>query len=60
MYARHPDVFSDHLDNEYLIMMVFVMHQKMIGDKSLWYPFWKIISLSDLPMRWDESELAEL
>jgi hypothetical protein len=41
-------------------MTVFVMHHQLIGEKSFWCPFWKVISLSDLPMRWEEIEIDEL
>lgn len=60
MFQRHPEFFRDHFDHEYLVMTVFVMHHIMIGEKSFWHPFWEVISLADLPMRWEEHEIEEL
>jgi len=48
----HPEIFKDHYDAEYLLMITFVMHHILIEEKSFWYPFWQIINESDLPMRW--------
>lgn len=41
-------------------MIVFVMHHMLIGEKSFWHPFWQIINMSDMPMRWSYYELQEL
>ena len=60
IYEKHPEIFKDHFDSEYLLMIVFVMHHMMIGEKSFWYPFWKIVNMSDMPMRWEEHEIEEL
>jgi len=60
VYEKHPDIFRDHFDNEYLLMIVFVMHNILIGEKSFWCSYWKTICLSELPMRWEESEIKEL
>jgi hypothetical protein len=60
IYKAHPEIFKDHFDHEYLLMIVFVMHHMLIGEKSFWYPFWKIVNMSDMPMRWDEDEIEEL
>ena len=43
-----------------MLMIVFVMHHHLIGDKSFWAPFWKIVNLSDMPMRWDDEEIKSL
>lgn len=60
VYEKHPEIFKDHLDNEYLRMITFVMHHMLIGEKSFWHPFWQIINEADLPMRWSDEEIAEL
>lgn len=41
-------------------MIVFVMHHMLIGEKSFWAPFWQIVNLSEMPMRWSEHEVQEL
>ena len=60
VYEKHADIFRDHFDNEYLLMIVFVMHNHLIGERSKWAPYWKIVQLSELPMRWEKSEVEEL
>ena len=60
VYEAHPEIFRDHFDNEYLLMIVFVMHHMLIGEKSFWHPFWQIVNMSDMPMRWEEDEIDEL
>ncbi len=60
IFIKHPEVFKDHYDAEYLSLAVFVMHQCLIGEKSFWFPFWQVTLDSDLPMRWEEDEIAEL
>ena len=41
-------------------MITFVMHHMLIKEKSFWNPFWKIINMSDMPMRWNDEEIKEL
>ena len=60
IYKKHPEIFKDHYDAEYLLMIVFVMHHMLIGEKSFCAPFWKIVNMSDLPMRWTDEEVKEL
>jgi hypothetical protein len=60
VYEKHPEIFKDHFDAEYLLMIVFVMHHMLIGEKSFWHPFWQIINMSDMPMRWSYYEVCEL
>lgn len=60
VYEKHPDIFRDHFDNEYLLMIVFVMHNILLGEKSFWHVYWKTVCLSDLPMRWADEEVAEV
>ena len=60
VYSLHPEIFKDHQDAEYQTMIVFVMHQRLLGEKSFWYPFFEIVNVSDLPMRWEDSEIEEL
>jgi hypothetical protein len=60
IFEKHPEIFRDHFDSEYLLMITFVMHHILIKEKSFWHPFWQIINLSDMPMRWSDEETAEL
>ena len=60
IYEKHPEIFKDHFDAEYLLMIVFVMHHMLIGKKSFWHPFWQVINMSDMPMRWSDTEMQEL
>ena len=60
IYQKHPEIFRDHFDAEYLLMIVFVMHHMLIGENSFWHPFWQIINMSDMPMKWSEEEVSEL
>jgi hypothetical protein len=39
VYELHPEIFKHHHDAEYLLMIVFLVHQRLLGEKSFWYPF---------------------
>lgn len=43
IYEKHPEIFRDHFDNEYLLMIVFVMHNILIEERSKWASYWKIV-----------------
>jgi hypothetical protein len=60
LLGKHPDVFKDHYDSEYLILIAFFMYEMMKGEESFWYPYLQIINISDLPMTWTDEELDEL
>ena len=36
---KHPALFKRHYDAEYLILILFVMHEMMKGEESFWHPF---------------------
>lgn len=60
IYRQHPEIFEKHYDSEYLLMITFVMHHELLGEKSFWYPFWQVTNEADLPMRWRPDEVDEL
>ncbi len=58
--TKHPEVFKQHYDSEYLMLATFVMHEIMKGEGSFWHPYFEIINFSDIPMLWEEHEIEEL
>jgi hypothetical protein len=38
---------------------VYVFHELLKEEKSFWHPYFEVISWSDIPMLWKESELSE-
>lgn len=39
---NHKDVFEEHEDGEYLRLIFFVTYELSKGEKSFWYPYFKI------------------
>lgn len=40
-------------------MIVFVFYETLKGENSFYYPYFAVISETDLPMTWSEEELSE-
>ena len=59
IFEKHPEIFEDHFDAEYMLMITFIMRQMLLGEESFWYPFWEIVNMSDMPMRWGHLEIHE-
>ena len=57
---KHPEVFKQHYDSEYLMLATFVLHEILKGEDSFWFPYLEIINFSDIPMLWSEDEIDEL
>jgi hypothetical protein len=60
MLAKHPDIFKDHYDAEYLVIIVFLFYEMLKEQDSFWYPYFQIVNFSDIPMLWEPSEIDEL
>ena len=56
----HPELFEDHYDQEYLVLIVFIMFEMCKGEASFWYPYFITVSESDLPYEWNDKEIEEL
>jgi len=59
LYDRNPAVFKRHHDSEYLIIIVYIWHEQMKGEKSFWFPYFDTINTCDMPMSWTDAELDE-
>lgn len=57
---KHPEVFKQHYDSEYLMLASFILHEFLKGEDSFWYPYLEIINFSDIPMLWNADEIEEL
>ena len=57
---KHPEVFRQHYDSEYLMLASFVFHEFLKGEASFWHDYFAIINFSDIPMLWTEEEIDEL
>lgn len=69
MTLAHPEIFKTHYDSEYLLLVCFVFSEMLKPPpseetatlkSSLWYPYFQIVNLSELPMMWSDEELSEL
>ena len=54
---HHPEIFKQHYDAEYLIMISFVLYELCKGPQSFWHPYFEIVNTSDLPMLWEDEEV---
>ena len=59
LFSRHPEVFINHSDAEYLRIILFLMHEQLKGKDSFYYPYFQIVNRSDLPFLWEPSEIKE-
>ena len=59
LFIDHPEVFIEHIDAEYLQLILFIMHEQMKGKDSFFYPYLQIVNRSDLPFLWEEGEIKE-
>jgi len=57
---KHPEVFKQHYDSEYLMLATFILHELLKGEESFWFPYLEIINFSDIPMLWTADEIDEL
>jgi hypothetical protein len=57
---KHPKVFKQHYDSEYLMLASFVFHEFLKGEESFWHDYFEIINFSDIPLLWTEDEVDEL
>ena len=57
---ENPEIFKEHFDAEYLILIVFLLYEMLKEEKSFWAPYFAIVNVSDLPYTWSEDELNEL
>lgn len=60
MLQKHPEIFKEHYDAEYLVLIIFMFHEMLKGEDSFWHPYFEIINISDLPMLWTDEEIDEL
>ncbi len=69
VFLDNPKLFEDHRDGEYLGLMVFIIYEMlkgmrrartMLGDKSLWKPYFDVFPDADILAKWTPTELAEL
>lgn len=59
IFDKHPEIFKTHRDAEYNTMVIYVMHEMQLKEKSFWHPYFEIISRPDLPMMWEDDDLSE-
>ena len=59
IYDKHPDVFTRHFDAEYLVLILYVMHEQIKGEASFYHPYFEIVNTSDLPFLWTSNENKE-
>lgn len=57
---KHPEIFKNHYDAEYLVLIVYFFYEMLKGEKSFWFPYFDVINISDIPMVWNEDEIDEL
>ncbi len=56
---KHPEVFKEHYDAEYLRLIAFIMMERLKGERSFWKPYFDIVNFTDLPFLWSEEEVKE-
>lgn len=56
---KNPEVFRDHEDSEYLVLVVYVFLEMIKKESSFWHDYFQVVESCDMPMLWSDSELAE-
>ena len=60
IYENHHEDFDDSYSKEHFTLIFFVAYQMSLGKKSFWYPYFQVAADADLPIHWNEQELAFL
>lgn len=58
--AENEELFTDHANSEYFILIAFIIFEKLKGGKSFWQPYFDIATPSDLPYKWSQDEIDSL
>mmetsp|Transcript_16029 Transcript_16029/g.15449 ORF Transcript_16029/g.15449 Transcript_16029/m.15449 type:complete len:97 (+) Transcript_16029:233-523(+) len=57
---KHPEIYINHHDAEYLVLITFLWYELLKGENSFYHPYFQIVNISDLPMFWEQEEVEEL
>ena len=59
-FEEHPEVFfnSENSDFDYIMLVVYILAEKMKGETSFWKPYLDVIwATTELPFVWTKDEL---
>ena len=57
---ENEDLFTEHANSEYFILIAFIIFEKLKGESSFWFPYFDIATPSDLPYKWSQEEIESL
>lgn len=60
MLTKHRYLFKEHFDQEYLVLIVFIMWELCKGEQSFWHHYFECAGWADLPYKWTDEELKEM
>jgi hypothetical protein len=55
VYSNHENIFKANEDRDFLILLVYVMHEYQKGKESFWHPYFNALDPTDLACYWDAS-----
>lgn len=55
---KHPEIFNKFSEDD-MSLIIFYFHEKLMGEKSPFFPMINITNLSELPAFWSPEEIAE-
>lgn len=58
LFPQFEDQFAEKSNFEHILLIFFVTHELIKGEKSFWYPYFEIAEDADLPMLWPKKDLS--
>lgn len=59
LFASNPNLFTKtgNPNFEILMLSVFLIREKLLGEKSFWYPYLEVMNTAEWICYWDSSEI---
>ena len=58
IFRSHDDIFIANIDRDYMVLVLFLMYEKMKGEDGFWHTYFESAQEVDLPAIWEDSEVA--
>ena len=57
VYRSHLDIFQNHQERDFYVMVLFLMYERPKGEESFWHPYFEVCEVDHLPAFWPDEEL---
>jgi len=60
IFRSHDEVFIANQDRDYMVLVLFLMYERMKGEDGFWHPYFVSIQEIDLPAIWEDQDVAQI